>query len=376
MLPPGYLDVLPDPILGLYDEYMQTVINDIARRLAKAGQMTDTAAWQMQRLSESGKVYETALEELAGMSGKSESILHDLFRRAGVKTMQFDDAIYKAAGLNPLPLNLSPAMGQVLAAGLQKTQGIMQNLTMTTALTSQEAYIHAADLAYMQITGGAMDYQSAIRHAIKRAASDGLFVQYPSGHRDQLDVALRRTILTGVNQTAGQLQTRRADELGADLVQTSAHIGARNTGTGPANHEGWQGKIFSRSGTSEKYPDFVEETGYGTGRGLQGFNCRHSFFPFFEGISAVHYRRDELERYANKRVTYNGREMSVYEATQEQRAIERKIRKAKRQAGALDAAGIEHGAEQQAVRQYQAQMRDFIKQTKLYRQRFREQVFA
>jgi hypothetical protein len=370
MLAYEYLDTLADPIVALYDEYMQTVINDIARRLAKAGRVTDTAAWQMQRLSESGRVYETALEELAGITGRSEEELSRLFERAGVKAMKFDDAIYKAAGLNPLPLNLSPAMAQTLAAGLEKTQGIMQNLTMTTALSSQEAYIHAADVAYMQISSGAFDYQSAIKQAIKNAASRGLIITYPSGHKDQLDVALRRTILTGVNQTCGKLQMRRADEMGVDLVQTSAHIGAR------PDHQIWQGRIFSRSGRHEKYPDFVKSTGYGTGPGLMGWNCRHSFFPFFEGISTEHYKQAELNDYADKEVKYNGQKLSFYDATQEQRAIERDIRKAKRMASALEAAGIDNTDEIMAVRNYQARMRNFIRQTGLSRQRFREQVYA
>lgn len=370
MLTADFLDVLPEPILNLYEDYTQAVINDIARRIAQTGRITETAAWQMQRLSESGKVYETALDELSQLTNKSETTLKALFDRAGVKAVGFDDSIYRAAGLNPLPLNLSPAMVQVLAAGLQKTQGTMRNLTLTTANAAQTAYIHAADNAYMMITGGAFDYQTAIKTAIKQAAGQGLSVAYPSGHVDQLDVALRRTILTGVNQTAGKLSEQRAAEMGADLVQTSAHIGAR------PSHAAWQGKIFSRSGASTKYPDFVSSTGYGTGGGLMGWNCRHSFYPFFEGLSAEHYQQPELDQYAAKTVIYNGQSMGFYEATQQQRAIERAIRKAKREAGALEAAGIDSGEERRAVRQYQAKMRNFIKQTGLKRQSFREQVFA
>lgn len=175
-----------------------------------------------------------------------------------------------------------------------------------------------------------------------------------------------------MSQTAGQLQTQHADEMGVDLVQTSAHIGARNTGVGPANHEGWQGRIFSRSGTNKKYPGFVESTGYGTGPGLMGWNCRHSWYPFFEGISENAYSKAELESYASKTVKYNGEEISFYNATQKQRAIERKIRYWKRQAGALEAAGEENTQEIGKVREWQARMRDFKKQTGLLRQGERE----
>lgn len=273
MLTSDQFDTLVDPVLELYERYSQLVINDIARRLAGLDFARPTAAWQMQRLSESGKVYENILDELAKLTGKSETELKAMFEKAGVKAMRFDDAVYRAAGLEPLPLNLSPAMAQVLAAGLRKTQGVVKNLTMTTALDGQNAFLEAADLAYMQVSTGAMSYTDAIVAGVKKVASDGLnVIQFP-GRRDQLDVAIRRTLLTGINQTTGELQIKRADELGQDLVAVSAHIGARNTGVGPANHESWQGKIYSRSGTHKKYKPFVETTGYGTGPGLCGWNC-------------------------------------------------------------------------------------------------------
>jgi len=385
MLTFDQIDSLSDPILELYERYLQSVINDIARRLVGMD-MTSMAAWQLQRMIESGRVYDHALKELSKLTGKSERELKKLFKAAGIRATTFDDAIYKAAGLKPLPLNLSPAMAQVLAAGLRKTGNVMRNLTMTTAISAQDLFIQAADLAYMQVSSGAFDYISAIRNAVKDVASKGLqTINYASGKRDQLDVAMRRTVLTGVSQTAGNLQLTRADEMNQDLVQVSAHIGARNVGEGPRNHESWQGKVYSRSRHDTEYPNFYTVTGYGTAEGLHGVNCRHSFYPFFEGISERIYSDAELESYANKTVTYNGKEMSVYEATQVQRGIERKIRHWKRQAGALDAANLDTEYEKSKVRQWQGEMRGFIKQMddqykkegiKWHRQYEREQVPA
>ena len=375
MLSADYLAIIPEAILALFREYEQSVINDIARRLAGMDFASPTAAWQMQRLTESGLVYETALAELSKLTGRTEAELNKLFRDAGVRALAFDDAIYKAVGLDPLPLNLSPAMTQVLVDGLQRTQGTMRNLTLTSAIDAQNLFTDAADLAYMQISSGTFDYNSAIRQAIEEVADRGVSViHYASGRREHLDVAMRRAVLTGVNQTAGQLQWARADEMGCDLVQTSAHIGARNTGTGPANHEGWQGRIFSRSGQHSEYPDFVTETGFGTGEGLCGWNCRHSFYPFYEGISKNAYTKAQVNEYARKTVNYNGQDISVYEATQKQRAIEREIRKAKRQAEALKTAGLDNTEILERVRELQGKMRDFIRQTGLRRQYGREQA--
>lgn len=377
MLTPDYLDVLPGPIIDLYEEYQQSVINDIARRLAKLDYASPTAAWQMQRAIESGKLYDDILEKLASITGKSESTLRTLFKDAGVKAMAFDDEIYRRAGLQPLPLNLSPAMTQVLSAGLERTQGLMRNLTQTTAVTGQDAFISAADLAYMQVSSGAFDYNSAIRQAVNKVAAEGLSViNYASGRRDQLDVAMRRTVLTGINQTSSQLQMARVVEMNTDLIAVSAHIGARNTGTGPANHESWQGKVYKVNGQTAKYKNFAETTGYGTGEGLGGWNCRHSFYPFFEGISENAYSREELKSFANKTVTYNGKEISVYEATQIQRGMERKVRFFKRQAGALNVAGLDASKEMNNLKLWQANLRSFTKQTGLPRQYSREWIYG
>lgn len=371
MLTAAQLDRLPQRILTLYSDYEQSVIEDIARRLARLDYASPSAAWQMQRLTESGRLYESALSELAILTGKSQTELRSMFERAGVRSLAFDDGIYKAAGLDPLPLNLSPAMARLLDIGLEKTQGLMQNLTLTTASTAQTAFVEAADLAYMQVSSGAMSYQQALRQGVKQVAGQGLTViHYASGRRDQLDVAMRRAVLTGVNQTTSQLQWARADELGQDLVQTSAHGGAR------PSHAVWQGQIFSRSGTHPRYPAFVQSTGYGTGAGLGGWNCRHSWYPFFDGISENAYSEADRESAASKTVTYQGEKISLYDATQAQRAIERKIRYWKREAGALRAAGLDDSPEAAKVGRWQAEMRKFTGETGLQRQRSREQIWT
>lgn len=272
MLTSDQFDTLTDPIVALYTEYETSILNDIARRLRNVD--FSSAAWQVQRLTESGSLYKDVIKKIAQLTGKSEIELRAMFKKAGVNAISFDDKIYKAAGLNPLPLNLSPAMLRALTAGLQKTQGILSNLTLTTAINAQRAFIKAADLAYLQVSTGAMSYDQAIRMAVKKMAAEGLStVDYASGHTNKIDVAMRRTVLTGVSQTTAVLQEQRAGEMGSDLVQVSAHVGARNTGTGPENHEAWQGKIYSRSGNTTEYPPFVESTGYGTGEGLGGWNC-------------------------------------------------------------------------------------------------------
>jgi hypothetical protein len=374
MLTAEQFDAILLPLSKLFADFEQTIILDIARRLGKMGRVTSTASWQMQRLSESGRLYESILSELSILTGKTRSELRKAFEQAGVRSLAFDDGVYRKAGFQPLPLNLSPAMAKVLAAGLIKTAGLIENLTLTTALAGQEAFVNAADIAYLQVTTGTMGYDQAIRAAVKKVAGDGLkVVDYAGGRREQLDVAMRRTILTGIGQTTAELQIMRADEMGQDLIAVSAHAGARNKGEGPENHESWQGKIYSRAG-NPKYPDFVTVTGYGSVEGLAGINCRHSFFPFFEGISKNLYTAADLKELSSRTVKYQGKKTDQYSASQIQRHLERSIRSWKRQAGALEAAGLSNDKELAKVREYQGMMRTFVKETGLMRQRNRELI--
>ena len=191
-------------------------------------------------------------------------------------------------------------MMKLLQAGIDKTGRDLSNLTLTTAIRAQDAYYNAVNLAYMQVSSGTLSYQEAIKRAILSVAKEGASVLYPSGRSDKVDVAIRRAVLTGVNQTAAKMSEAYCDEAHCDYVETTAHSGAR------PDHEKWQGKVFCRSGKDKKYPPF-SETGYGTGAGLCGWNCRHSFHAFFPGISAPAYTKAMLNDYKAKKYEYNGK---------------------------------------------------------------------
>lgn len=195
---------------------------------------------------------------------------------------------------------------------------------MTTAIKSQFAFIQACNKAQMKVSTGAFSYDKAIADAIKEAAVQGTEVLYPSQHVDKLDVAVRRAVLTGVNQTAAEMNLQYAKDQNCDYVETTAHEGAR------PEHAVWQGRVFCLSGTDPKYENFYEATVYGTGPGLCSWNCRHNFHAFFPGISTPAYTQEILDDYSAKNVEYNGKQFTEYEASQMQRGHERQIRETKR----------------------------------------------
>ncbi len=368
MLKPEYLQRVPDGMIKLYAQAESDILADMARRISAYDYWIPSVEHQAKMLEEAGMVREEILARLKTLTGRTDKELRQLMQEAGTVALKSDDAVYRRQGLNPPPVSASADLQKALQAGYEKTAGTFRNLTLTTARTAAHQFEQALDRAYMQITFGGMDYNTAIRNTIKQLSAEGVgAIRYPTGRTDTIEVAVRRAVVTGVNQTALRLQETRADEMGADLVEVSAHAGAR------PSHAEWQGGIYSRSGKSRKYPDFVKTTGYGTGAGLGGWNCSHSFRPWFEGMSRT-YDKALLKEYRAKDYEYNGVRMTEYEALQEQRKIERGIRRWKREKNAMQAAGLDSSEASAKIKSWQEREKDFLRQTGLKKDGLRSQV--
>lgn len=359
MLKPEYLQRVPDGMIQLYAQAEADILADMARRISTYDYWIPAVEHQAKMLEEAGMVREEILARLKTLTGRTDRELRQLMQEAGGVALKSDDAVYRRQGMNPPPVSASEDLQKILQAGYEKTAGTFRNLTLTTAKTATHQFEQALDRAYMQITLGGMDYNTAIRSTIKQLSAEGVgAIRYPTGRTDTIEVAVRRAVVTGVNQTALRLQDARADEMGADLVEVSAHAGAR------PSHAQWQGGIYSRSGKSKKYPDFVKTTGYGTGAGLGGWNCSHSFRPWFEGMSRT-YDKALLKEYQAKDYEYNGVKMTEYEALQEQRRIERSIRRWKRERNAMQAAGLDSSEASAKITEWNRRQKDFLEQTGL-----------
>lgn len=368
MLKPEYLQRVPDGMIQLYAQAEMDILENMAVRIAHYGYWIPAVEHQAKMLEEAGMVREEILARLKTLTGRADRELRQLMQEAGTAALKSDDAVYRRQGLHPPPVSASEDLQKILQAGYEKTSGTFRNLTLTTARTAAHQFEQALDRAYMQITLGGMDSGTAIRSTIKQLSAEGVgAIRYPTGRTDTIEVAVRRAVVTGVNQTALRLQDARADEMGADLVEVSAHAGAR------PSHAEWQGGIYSRSGKSRKYPDFVKTTGYGTGAGLGGWNCSHSFRPWFEGMSRT-YDKALLKEYQAKDYEYNGVRMTEYEALQEQRKIERNIRRWKREQNALQAAGLDSSEASVRITEWNRRQKDFLEQTGLKADRTRVAV--
>ena len=371
-LDPKLLDSLPDSLVDMYGLVEIDILTDMARRISTYDYFIPAAQHQAQKLQELGMVREEIIKKLAAMTGKTQKEIVELLTEAGAVAIEDDIEYYTAAEVYAPEKVNTEALHKQLNAGLLQTQQSFFNITRTTANTATKQFEVALDRAWTQINTGGFDYNTAIKSAISDLSEAGLgAIEYKSGRIDSIEVAVRRAVMTGANQTALKTQETLADQLGVDLVETTAHGGAR------PDHAKWQGKVFSRNGkvtiNGVTYEDLKKATGYGSAGGLGGINCRHNFHPYVPGTSRA-YSKKQLAEMDAKKIEYNGEKYTEYEANQIQRGIERKIRAEKRAVAALEAAGQDASEYRKRLREHQKAYTDFTKQTGIKKQSARTQV--
>ncbi|MDD6058213.1 MAG: polymorphic toxin type 50 domain-containing protein [Clostridiales bacterium] len=350
-------------IMGLYQDFEDEVIADIARRVKKTGRYTETAELMAKSMVEQGysaekiqaevmkmlradKAYQMAVaENTAAYKQEIQNLINQtvqeakkvgdaLVAEAGNMAWNNDLSMWKEQGVD---LKKPNSMGQLLAAFQAQTAGELKNLTRTMGFKNTvfgttgilNAYQREMDLALLKVATGAFSYDQAVNDCVHRLAQSGLrSIDYANGRSYQLDTAARMSVRTGLSQLSGKIMESNLASTGQDLVITSQHMGSR------PEHAPWQNKVFSYSGKNKKYPNFFKETGYGTATGLKGVNCTHDFYPFWEGASVI---PEDIKEPAP--VTINGKEYGYYQVSQQQRKMERDIRATKREIEAQKAIG-------------------------------------
>ena len=336
---PELLDALPEELAELFRGLEDKLLWEICSRLKAADQLNEVTVQDIRALRAHGidlKEIEKAIRQTSGISEKKlKKLLDDVVER---NQKYYTEMIDLAHVTQPETLVDAATVDTIR----RQTLDTFRNLTASmgflvdagrTMLPPAKAYQWALDNAVMQIQSGAISYNQAIKTAVKQLAESGLkVVDYKSGHRDQIDVAARRAVMTGVNQICAKYTEQSAEYLETPYYEVSAHAGARDVpGPSPwSSHKDWQGKVYStRSG--DIYPSIYEVCGLGYVDGLEGANCRHRRYPWVEGVSERTYTDDQLAHIDDGLgCEYDGKKYTAYEATQMQRRIERTIRKQKR----------------------------------------------
>lgn len=357
MLTPEYLNIIEfNDVVELYNKLNIEITADIISRISVMNDITSVSKKQLKILLQTNgaEVFNDALEKTSLLTRETKNALKLLFENMAKEDMKGYKELYEYRGM---PFKLSEIQYKILNQGLKATQKTLKNLTNTIAFQSQQAYVDVVDQAYMKAVTGAFDYTSAINSAVQQLADKGITLKDKLGRNVQLEVAVRRNVLSGIHETANNINRNIEEDLECDGYEVTAHLGARPT------HAEAQGKQYAinikdaeRYGIDlwSKVSDLWEE-----------YNCRHTYFGIILGISEPIYTNKELKDYKNATVELNGKKIPYYEATQIQRKFENNIRKTKRSIQTLDKAGIDSSKQRSKLRQLQIKQTAFCKETGL-----------
>ena len=337
MLTPEQLQNLPQELTDLYDQLSEFILRDIARRIAKGAQITDTAEYQLYRARSLGLSTDEIAAKIAEINGSSAAEINRLIREAAAQSDEFDRKMLGADKGAAIPLEENTQLQKLISAQIAETAGKCENLTNTMGfadhdflgrvyyLSMTDMYRREMDAAHMKVVTGATDYMTAIRQACNKLAASGVrTIDYESGRSDRIEVAARRALLTSVAHVTHRISEQNGEELGADGWEMSAHSGSR------PSHAVYQGRQY----TQEQYERIIKPL-------ISEPNCRHDVFPIILGVSEPVYTEEELQNIDQPPFTYEGRTYTAYEASQQMRKMERAMRKQKDRCIVADAAGDE-----------------------------------
>lgn len=337
MLTPEQLQNLPQELTDLYGQLSEFILQDIARRIAKGAQITDTAEYQLYRARSLGLSTDEIAAKIAEINGSSAAEINRLIREAAAQSDEFDRKMLGADKGAAIPLEDNQQLQKLISAQIAETAGKCENLTNTMGfadhdflgrvyyLSMTDMYRREMDSAHMKVVTGVTDYMTAIRQACNKLAASGVrTIDYESGRSDRIEVAARRTLLTSVAHVTHRISEQNGEELGADGWEMSAHSGSR------PSHAVYQGRQY----TQEQYERIIKPL-------ISEPNCRHDVFPIILGVSEPVYTEEELQNIDQPPFTYEGRKYTAYEASQQMRKMERAMRKQKDRCIVADAAGDE-----------------------------------
>lgn len=354
------LDLNYEKLFDIYDELNIKLTNEVIRQVSKLGDITSYSEAQLRVIAETNgrEIFFKALDQTSSINKKTKEKLKELYEEYGKETLKGYKQEYK---YRDKKLMLNNSQLNILNYFLETTNNQLFNMINTIAFATETTYVSAVDNALMQVATGGISYDKAIYETYKELADKGIKLKDSAGRDVQLDVAVRRNVLGGIQEMTNMLSENIFNDLGCDGYEVTAHSGARPT------HAIAQGKQYAL--TQENANKYHVGYWYDTVAGepiaelWSDYNCRHSYFGIILGVSKPSYTNKELKKMENETVGSKDNKMSLYEATQKQRYYERNIRKIKKSIKSID--GIKDKNIKTLEEKYKEQLKN-------YRKKYRE----
>ena len=358
----NYKNKLASKIAARYQDLEERIMQDIVRGIVKAGEITSTADWQINRLRILGYSSEDIEQEIKKTLNASYPEMFELYDKVINWEYVRNKDIYEQINAEYIPFEENGQLKQITEAIIDQSFDDLENVTNSLGfyldygngkkvLTPlSQVYTKYLDAACYDIVTGAFDYNSVLRRVVTQLTNSGLRqIDYSSGRANRVDVAARRAVMTAVSQIAGKISEYNAQKLGTEYFEVEWHAGARPT------HAVWQGRVWAKE-------QLYSVCGLGTVTGLLGVNCYHTYHLFFPGLSERNWTDDWLEeqnRKENEPREFLGKEYTLYEAKQRQRQMETAMRAQREKVKLLQAGGADQDEVILHKAKYQGQLNEY-----------------
>ncbi|MBQ7800455.1 MAG: hypothetical protein IJ370_08165 [Oscillospiraceae bacterium] len=356
-----WLDALPEEVVNVAEEINIEIAKVIAERIKAIGELTPS---DVKKLTNSLQFLGADLKKITKViseySERGQRATTNALKQAADASDEFAEVLYAARKMSARSWQNDLYLHKLVDAMAKQTGAQFSNLSQTLAykinnqtISLRRMYTRAIDKAIYEVQSGTVDYHTAMRKTVKELSSNMRFVHWESGHTRRLDSHVRQNLIDGVKQLQTQILDYHGDQFKSDGVELSAHAICA------PDHLAVQGRQFSNDEFDKMQNglDFEDVNGneyQGFPRPIGQWNCRHVKFPIIIGISKPAHTDEELKAYAE-----NSREK--YSLTQQQRAMETKLRQLKTERLAASTAGDELEAKriQKKINEQQAEYRQF-----------------
>lgn len=356
-----YKEKIASKIAARYIGLEEQILQDIARRIKKTGEITSTADWQINRLRILGYSSEDIEREIKKTLDASYPEMFELYDKVIDWEYVRNKDIYEQINAEFILFEKNEQLKQITDAIIRQSLEDLENVTKSLGfyldyngkkvLTPlSQVYSNYLDNACYDIVTGAFDYGSVLRRVVTQLTNSGLRkIEYGSGYASRVEVAARRAVMTGVTNLTGEIADYNAKKLGTEYFEVEWHAGARPT------HAVWQGQVWTKE-------QLYSVCGLGTVTGLLGANCYHTYYPFFPGISQRNWSDEWLEaqnRKESKPKEFRGKEYTLYEAKQRQRQMETAMRAQREKVQMLQDGGADRQEVMLQKAKYQGQLNEY-----------------
>ena len=351
MLSERDIEKLIQPILDRQGKINTYVINVIAQRIKEIGKLLPSDVYKLERILKSGADVREINKEIAKLTNLNERDIKQLIKSVAkdsyLDTKPYFDYRHKSF----IPFEKNEELQRVVRAMANQTAATYVNLSQARAFMIRDlknpqrliptplskAYYSIIDEAIQASQSGVIDYGTAMRRTLQQLSDSGIqtISYHPESGRiynQTLEAATKRNLLDGIRQINQGVQDEVGKQYGADGKEITVHEHSA------PDHEPVQGHQF----TNEEYEnlqngeDFEDINGRkfdAIDRAIGEYNCRHFTYSIIIGVNKPNFTQEELDaNIARNHEGYTdskGKHRTLYECSQKQREIERKIRQAK-----------------------------------------------